>query len=271
MSPCAFLLTHYRMLFNLTRATIVYIASETGCTLQVSLFDLGLVVVVFVLVILLIAVSEFLRKRYNLGAYTTRRAIHLLAGDSILLLPFFSNVIYPLLLPIGMGLMTGLSFALRKQSFLTQSMVDEKRYSRLHAYGPVFYIISIGVLLIALWSQKPIVMAATMVMAWGDGAASAITPSLRKRHLYPFSDKSLEGSAMMFIFAFLGALLSYTIAASAGIFSASVSSILLLCTLGALVGTVAEALTLGPIRAFDNFTVPFACAAALYLATPLVV
>ena len=237
--------------------------------MQFSLFDLGLVVVVYVFVILVIAVSELLRRQLNLGAYTTRRAIHLLAGDAILSIPFFSNVIYPLLLPIGMGLMTGLSFATRKQSFLTQTMVDETRYSRLHAYGPVFYIISIGVLLLALWSQKPIVMAATMIMAWGDGAASAITPSLKKRHLYPFSDKSLEGSTMMFIFAFLGALFSYFVATSAGIVSASLSSVVFLCVLGALIGTVAEALTLGPIRAFDNFTVPFASATALYLATPL--
>ena len=237
--------------------------------MQGSIFDLGLVAAVYVLVILIIGISEFLRKRLNLGAYTTRRAIHLLAGDIILLIPFFSSVIYPLLIPIGLGLMTALSFATRKGSFITQTMVDEKRYSRLHAYGPVFYIISIGVLLLSLWSQKPIVMAATMVMAWGDGAASAITPSLKKRHVYPISDKSLEGSTMMFVFAFLGALLSYTVAMWTGIISTNLSSIILLSVIGAFVGTVAEALTLGPIRAFDNFTVPFTCAAALYLATPM--
>jgi phytol kinase len=237
--------------------------------LQGSIFDLGLVAAVYVLVILIIGISEFLRKRLNLGAYTTRRAIHLLAGDIILLIPFFSSVIYPLLIPIGLGLMTALSFATRKGSFITQTMVDEKRYSRLHAYGPVFYIISIGVLLLSLWSQKPIVMAATMVMAWGDGAASAITPSLKKRHVYPISDKSLEGSTMMFVFAFLGALLSYVVAMWTGIISTNLSSIILLSVIGAFVGTVAEALTLGPIRAFDNFTVPFTCAAALYLATPM--
>jgi len=237
--------------------------------LQGSIFDLGLVAAVYVLVILIIGISEFLRKRLNLGAYTTRRAIHLLAGDIILLIPFFSSVIYPLLIPIGLGLMTALSFATRKGSFITQTMVDEKRYSRLHAYGPVFYIISIGVLLLSLWSQKPIVMAATMVMAWGDGAASAITPSLKKRHVYPISDKSLEGSTMMFVFAFLGALLSYMVAMWTGSISTNLSSIILLSVIGAFVGTVAEALTLGPIRAFDNFTVPFTCAAALYLATPM--
>jgi len=237
--------------------------------LQVSLFDLGLVVAVYVLVILIIGISELLRKRLNLGAYTTRRAIHLLAGDIILLIPFFSSVIYPLLIPIGLGLMITLSFALRKGSFMTQTMVDEKRYSKLHAYGPVFYIISIGILLLALWSRKPIVMAATMVMAWGDGAASAITPSLKRRHVYPISDKSLEGSSMMFVFAFLGALLSYLVAMWTGIIPANLSSIILLSVIGAFVGTVAEALTLGPIRAFDNFTVPFTCAAALYLVTPI--
>ena len=238
--------------------------------MQISLFDLGLAALVFLIVILLIGAVELLRRRLNLGAYTTRRAIHLFAGDSILFVPFFSNFIYPLLLPIGMGIITALSFTLRKGSFLTQSMIDEKRYSRLHAYGPVFYIISIGVLLVTLWSQRPIIMASTMVMAWGDGAASAITPSLKKRHPYPFSDKSYEGSAMMFIFALLGALLSYFLALSTGIMSASLTSILMLCVLGALVGSVAEALTVGPIRAFDNFTVPFACAIALFLASPFI-
>ena len=60
-----------------------------------------------------------------------------------------------------------------------------------------------------------------MVMAWGDGAASAITPSLKNRHLYPFSDKSFEGSAMMFVFAFLGALARILSALFTGIMSAS--------------------------------------------------
>jgi phytol kinase len=238
--------------------------------LELSLFDLGLVIVVFAYVILLIALAESLRKKLNLGTYTTRRAIHLLAGDVILSLPWFSNVIYPLMLPIGMGLMTALAFTLRRGSFVTQSMIDDKRYSRLHSYGPVFYIISIGVLLLTLWDQKAVVMAATMIMAWGDGAASAITPFLKKRHVYPFSDKSIEGSTMMFIFAFFGALISYLIAAFAGVVSTSMGSVLILCVVGALVGTIAEAFTLGPIRAFDNFTVPFACAAALYFVTPFI-
>jgi phytol kinase len=257
------------MLFIQSKATIVYIASETCWALQISLFDLGLAVLVFVFVFLFIGAVELLRRKLNLGAYTTRRAIHLFAGVSILFVPFFSSVVYPLLLPIGMGIITAASFALRKQSFLTQSMVDEKRYSRLHAYGPVFYIISIGVLLLSLWSQRPIIMAATMVMAWGDGAASAITPSLKKRHLYPFSDKSIEGSVMMFIFAFLGALVAYSLALYTEIMSASFISVLGLCVLGAFVGTIAEALTVGPIRPFDNFTVPFASAIALLFATPL--
>jgi phytol kinase len=239
--------------------------------LRIAVFDLALVVGVYAFVILVIGVSEILRRRLDLGTYVTRRAIHLLAGDAILSIPFFSNVVYPLLLPVGMGLMTALAFVSRKQSFLTQTMVDEKRYSRLHAYGPVFYITSIGVLLLTLWGQRPIIMASTMVMAWGDGVASAITPSLKKRHLYPFSDKSLEGSAMMLVFAFAGALLSYLIATSTGIMTASLGSILMLSAIGALVGTVAEALTLGPIRPFDNFTVPFACALALYLSTSFLI
>jgi phytol kinase len=234
--------------------------------------DLGLVAVVYVYVVLLIAASEYARKRWNLSAYTTRRTIHLLAGDIILpLLPFFTSLAYIMLIPIGLGLMTGLAFALKPQSFLTKSMVDTKRYSRLHAYGPVFYIISIGVLLATLWTQKPIIMAATMIMAWGDGAASAIAPSLKKKHTYPISDKTVEGSAIMFVAALSGALVAYLIATLSGMITAGVGSILTLCFVGALVGTIAEALTLGPLRPFDNFTVPFTSAIALCLVTPLVV
>ena len=76
---------------------------------------------------------------------------------------------------------------------------------------------------------------------------------------------------MMFIFAFLGALAAYSLALYTGLVSANLVAVLGLSLLGAFVGTVAEALTVGPIRAFDNFTVPFACAIALFLATPLII
>jgi len=143
-------------------------------------------------------------------------------------------------------------------------MVDEKKYSRAHAFGPAYYIISIGVLVALAWDFRHIAMASIMIMAWGDGGAATFAPLLRRRHRYPNSDKTVEGSIIMFILSYLGALLAYTVSIRSGILSIDMSTVALTCLIGALVGAIVEAVTVGPIKHFDNFTVPFSSAIAMY-------
>jgi len=233
--------------------------------MTVSWFDIGLVVLVYVIVLLIIAISEYCRRRLNLGPLTTRHAIHLLAGMTLFFLPFFSDWYYPFLIPVGIGLVTATSFIFKKQSFMTTTMVDERKYSRAHAFGPLYYIISIGVLVALAWSYRHIVIASIMIMAWGDGGASTFTSLLKRRHRYPNSDKTVEGSLIMFILSFLGALLAYTFSIHSGILSINVLTAVLTCLVGALVGTIVEAATVGPMKPFDNFTVPFSSAIAMYV------
>jgi len=233
--------------------------------MAVSWFDIGLVVLVYIIVFLIIAVSEYCRRRLNLGPLTTRHTIHLLAGMTLFFLPFFSDWYYPFLIPVGIGAVTAIALMFKKQSFITASMVDEKEYSRAHAFGPVYYIISIGVLVALAWSFRHIVMASIMIMAWGDGGAATFAPLLRRRHRYPNSDKTVEGSIIMFILSYLGALLAYTFSIQSGILSVDMLTVAYACLVGALVGTIVEAVTVGPIKPFDNFTVPFSSAIAMYL------
>jgi len=233
--------------------------------MAISWFDMELVVLVYIIVFLIIAISEYCRRRLNLGPLTTRHAIHLFAGMALFFLPFFSDWYYPFLIPVGIGVVTATAFMFKKRSFITTSMVDEKKYSRVHAFGPVYYIVSIGVLVALAWNFRHIVMASIMVMAWGDGGAAAFAPLLRRRHRYPNSDKTVEGSIIMFILSYLGALLAYTVSIQSRILSADMLTVALTCLVGALVGTIVEAVTVGPIKPFDNFTVPFSSAIAMYV------
>jgi len=230
--------------------------------MSVSFLDLSLVFAIYFYVILLIVISSILVKRKSVGTTFTRRSIHLLAGDAFLLLPLFTSPWYPATIPIGLALITVYSFKFRKESTITRSMV-EKEDASLHAYGPVYYILSILILLFWLWEHKDVAMSAVMVMAWGDGAASLVPKKLAKVHKYPFSDKSLEGTLTMFAFGFLGSVVAFTIATYLGVRVFTVSQILVLTVFASAAGAITEAMTLGPLRSFDNFTVPLLTALAL--------
>lgn len=232
---------------------------------MISLVDVMLVVLVYVIVLLIIVISEYARKKFDLRATSTRHAIHLLAGDNMLLLPFFSAVYYPLMLPTGLALMTIYSFRRSRRDIMARTMIDDE-YDRLHAYGPLYYIISTAILLVTLWDVRHIAMAAVMIMAWGDGSASLLGTRFKRRHVYPHSSKSVEGSIVMLLFSTLGALLAMIISLQTSIVATSMTNIALLSLTGAVVGTIVEACTVGPLKAFDNFTVPLSAAAAMYIA-----
>jgi len=233
--------------------------------MAISWFDIELVVLVYVIVFLIIGISEYCRRRLNLGPLTTRHAIHLFAGMTLFFLPFFSEWYYPFLIPLGIGALTATAFIFKKGSFMTTSMVDEKKYTRAHAFGPVYYIVSIGVLVALAWNFRHIAIASIMIMAWGDGGAATFAPMLRRRHRYPNSEKTVEGSIMMFILSYLGALLAYVVSIQSGILSVDLLTVASTCLVGAFVGTVVEAVTVGPVKPFDNFTVPFSSAIAMYV------
>jgi len=239
-----------------------------------SAYDLALVVAVYIYVIALIYVSELLRRAKNLPSAFTRRMIHFFAGDSIMLLPLWSHWMYPFLIPLGLAVLVSLAFAFKKSSFITTSMVEEGDVV-LHAYGPVYYIISILIMVPLFWGDHGelsfIAATATMVMAWGDGMASFIPRKLKKVHKYPFSEKSLEGSLSMFIFGFLGSVLALTVCTVLGGVPRPLTpyEILMLAVIAATTGTIVEAFTLGPLRHFDNFTVPFSAAAVLYFVSTM--
>lgn len=232
--------------------------------MEIDLGAVGIVLAVYVYVLVLIIAAEFARHRLSLRSAFTRHIIHLFAGASILVLPLCSEWYYPFMIPVGLGLVVGLALTFAKFSFITTAMVDEKEHTHAHAYGPLYYIISIGVLTLVGWSRRDLIMASVMIMAWGDGAASTFAPLIRNRHKYSFSEKSIEGSILMFLAGLLGSSLALLVFSSLST-PIPLVRLLLTATVGSLVGTVVELLSIGPLQPFDNFTVPFAAFAIMYL------
>jgi phytol kinase len=224
-----------------------------------------MVILVYLIVLIIIGLARYARNKYNLSPIMSRHIIHLFCGDAMLLLPFFTVWYYPFLIPFGMAILIGMGLASKKEGSIRALMVDDSQYSKLHAFGPFYYIVSIGILVSFTWEKMVVGMAAVMIMAWGDGSASLIAPKIKGRHKYPWSDKSIEGSFLVLVFGFLGAFLALTVADIAGISSLPITRMLTVSFLGALIGTIAEGSSIGPLKPFDNFTVPLLSASAMYL------
>ncbi|MEM4246118.1 MAG: hypothetical protein QW390_02355 [Candidatus Bathyarchaeia archaeon] len=231
---------------------------------SLSALDVLLLVIVYLYVLGVIAGVRWLKSRRSLPPQVSRQMIHIFAGDPMLLLPLFTAWWYPFLIPLGLGVAVGLGLATRG-SGLRSIMVDESSHSRLHALGPLYYVISIGVLVPLTWGVKAVGMAAVMMMAWGDGSAAALASRIAGRHRYPFSDKSVEGSLIMLGFSLLGGLAAYGACYCMGSLPAPLARWAVAASAGAVAATLAEALTVGPLKPFDNFTVPFAAALIMAL------
>ena len=108
-------------------------------------------------------------------------------------------------------------------------------------------------------------MASILILAWGDGTASLISQKIKKRHIYRWGEKSFEGSFIMLNFSFLGALLGLTFGMIGDYNLINTFKIINMAIIGAIVATVAEAFSGGPLKPFDNITVPTFSALAIYL------
>ena len=129
-----------------------------------------------------------------------------------------------------------------------------------HQLGLVFYAFSYTILAF-FFAAKPYVIAAGILpMAYGDASASIIGERYGRRRFHILADKSLVGSAAMFIMSFISvsvSLLFFHI-----FYSFALPSLLLAALGSACVATAAEVLT--PLG-FDNVTVPLLSALAFLL------
>jgi len=216
--------------------------------------DLLLMLLCYVYIVSVILISSKIDRFLHVSQKVSRKFLHVMIGNLLWIMPFFTSNIYPFIVASPFILVT--FFASPYSPFKSlnrrlRGLADITEEG--HQLGLVFYAISYT-LLALLFSSKPSlpVMAAGLVpMVYGDAAASLIGERYGKRRYRFFADKSLEGSAAMFFASFI------SLVASLAFFSLfypfSVFDRIPVAIAVATIGTLVEGFS--PLG-FDNLTVP---------------
>ncbi|MFB0560097.1 MAG: diacylglycerol/polyprenol kinase family protein [Candidatus Lokiarchaeia archaeon] len=183
------------------------------------IYDIIILVIVCIFVLAIIGIGEVLRNRKGLDPGFTRKMIHFFAGNAILFCPFFINPQIIPLIPLIFAVL--IFFASPKSPFegmksMFEVMARAEDYAAGHIYGPLYYIISIGILVAAFafpagtayWPLFTIAAVGLFSMMYGDGLATIVGERWGK-HKYTIRGctRSIEGSLTVFIMTFLSAFL----------------------------------------------------------------
>lgn len=209
--------------------------------------------------ILLIVVSESLKKFANISPSHTRKMVHIVTGVFIFFAPyFFKEKFYPALIP---ALFIPFNIFATRFGWLSSLHETADGHSESHTslnYGTVYFPLAFLLIAWLCWDWNVWILQTSMlVLGLGDAAASIVGERVATPHHYKFSTvKSLEGSLAMFVVSFLvlyGCFILFK-PASAVLSQFTNTALLSFAFALALVATAAESLVSG---GQDNLTVPF--------------
>ncbi|KAF0106524.1 MAG: putative phosphatidate cytidylyltransferase [Anaerolineaceae bacterium] len=219
-------------------------------------------VITLVVALVEIRALDFAAHRGWIESRLSRKLIHILTGPLFVLcwLLFPDDVWYarwlaalvPLLFTIQFALI-GLGVVKDEASVKAMSRSGDRREI---LKGPLFYGIIFVVMTLVYWKDSPIGMTAVMLMCGGDGLADIMGRGIKSPKLPWSREKSVAGSAGMFLGGWTLTLLIlgiFVLANAAGF--GPLTGYLLPVTLIALAATLVESL---PIRDVDNVTVTLA-------------
>ena len=242
------------------------------------LHDLIIVLLTYLYVVLTIIIPVQLKKRDKISKFAARKTVHLLAGLSILVTPFFTYPIFALLIA---GPLTIVVFFSSKESKveLLKDLYDsigeeeEEKLKRKFLQGPFNYCLSITILVSIFIFLAPhqlyFAMAGILIMIIADTMASIVGKRWGKIIIkLPWTgERTLLGSTTMFSFSFLLSLGSYWYF---GLFNPLTQIpltwdiIILYAFITALLATIIEILS---PSTWDDMTVPICSTIIIYLLT----
>jgi phytol kinase len=214
--------------------------------------DVTGLILVYSYVALILIVSEKV-----LGKYTTfsRKFLHIMVGNVIFILPFFTNQFVITFLAAAPFVV--LTFLISPYSPVK---INDKISSSGHGMGLVYYAISWTVLAFFFYNQPWIIAVGIAAMSYGDGFAALIGEKYGKHKFKIFSDtKSLEGSFGMFLVLVVSLFIVMIY------FNVSIPNLLVIPCV-AITATIFEAVT---PKGLDNLTACFAAVGVYLLTTTL--
>lgn len=153
-------------------------------------------------VVAVVLLSRLLHGRCGVGASTTRKLVHILIGFVFPIQYYFfrEDALGMLLLP---AIITITLFLVARYRLIPAMVNPENPYGIFYYALGILVLNLVAVLYPAMHAAEG---AAVFALAFGDGAATLLTPLFKKRHKI-FRGKTVEGTLLCFLFAALGMLL----------------------------------------------------------------
>ncbi|MCW4051168.1 MAG: hypothetical protein NWE89_15705 [Candidatus Bathyarchaeota archaeon] len=194
----------------------------------------------------------FISGRLGLPKASSRKFLHAMIGNLPLIMPFFTENIFPFLVASPFIVATYMvspygpwPWLREKLSFLSD-ITEEGHFT-----GPMLYAVSYSILALLYGTNSYIVAAGVFPMAYGDSSAAIIGSRYGKHRFRVFEEKSVEGCAGMFLGSLVSLVAGMLYFSSIYGFSFNAQLVPILAV--SAVVTVAEAVT---PRGLDNVTVP---------------
>ena len=210
----------------------------------------------FAIAITFLRAMDFIAHRGWIDSKTSRKLIHIGTGPIFVLcwlmfpdqpISRWLAALVPLLITIQFALVgTGL---LQDEAAVKAMSRSGDRREILR--GPLFYGIVFVLITLLYWKDSLIGIPALMMMCGGDGIADIVGRRVRSAKLPWSPEKSVAGTASVFVGGWLVTVFVFAIYVYAGMFAAPLTGYLLPITWIALGATAVESL---PFKDIDNIT-----------------
>ena len=206
----------------------------------------------YLYIILIILLSGIIKRRGIIDPKTSRKFLHAMIGNLPLIMPYFSNGVYPFLVASPFILVTFLATPYSPFPNLINGLGSLRELTEEgHSSGLVLYALSYTILSY-FYGMKPYIVAAGIFpMAYGDSLAALVGNRYGKYKFRIFEEKSLEGSMGMFLGSFLSLMLGMSYFSS--IYGFGYKSQLVSILAVSLATTLLEAVS---PKGLDNILVP---------------
>ncbi|MBN2009722.1 DUF92 domain-containing protein [candidate division KSB1 bacterium] len=207
--------------------------------------------------IVLITISELVRKHTDKSPEVTRKVVHIITGIFVALTPMFFSSSLPMLIIAGtFGIVNFVAIRLGK-------LTSYNGTGRI-SYGTVYYPFAFFILTALFWHHSKIILITSMlILALADASAAIVGRTVKRPISYRLGGekKSIQGSAAMFIVTLLVVIMVWWSKSPNGV-AIYTKTIVIMALLTAVIATVCEAIS---YRGSDNLTVPIGSAFVMHL------
>lgn len=208
----------------------------------------------------LLITVELIRRYFHWSGEVTRKITHIGTGLLVFVAPLFLTSKMPAVV-LGSFFTVFNYFAIRFHWLKGMHGIGRM------TYGTAWYPLAFTLLTFLCWeNNKPSLMTAMLVLAVGDASAALIGTRFTYPHSYNLTgdNKSLEGSAGMFLVSFGVIMISFYFLDRWEFLTWSWKLALLTAFTGSLIATAAEAVS---AKGSDNMTIPLGVAFAVQVMT----